>query len=309
MEFVTGYDRTEYSGWQDCAIILGAKIKVIVTTVIGPRIIRLSVPGKENLFYKDPKTLGQTGGEQWKLYGGHRLWHSPEKRPRTYCPDNLPVKVRHIKDGVRFTPPPQSENGVQLEMDVHVAGAEPYVKVVHRITNVGSWETELAPWAISVCKPDGMAIIPQPMKHDPGYLLPNRAVVLWPYTSMADPRITWGERFILVRQQADTKPIKIGVTDDPGWIAYARHDYLFLKLYSYVEGANYPDYGACVECYTNSDMLEAETLGPLTKLAPEESAEHTEHWFLWDGVEVEDTEESVAQSVLPKVEEAGRMLR
>ncbi len=308
VEFVAGYDRVDYGGWKDCVKIGGEKVEVVVTTPVGPRIIRLALPGKENVFYEDPKTLGLTGGDTWRMYGGHRLWHAPEKRERTYPADNFPVTVHHLKDGVRFVPPPQKENGVQLEIDVFVAKSEPYVKVVHRIENIGRWEIELAPWALSVCAAGGFAAIPQPTEYDPEYLLPNRAVVLWPYTSMDDPRITWGRRFILVRQRAGTKPLKIGVTDNAGWIAYARKGTVFLKLYHYVRGAQYPDYGASVECYTNAEILEAETLGPLTRLAPGMSVEHVEHWFVWDGVDVRDTEESVAEQIVPLVERAREIL-
>lgn len=31
-------------------------------------------------------------GEEWKLIGGHRFWHSPEHDLRTYIPDNKKVK-------------------------------------------------------------------------------------------------------------------------------------------------------------------------------------------------------------------------
>ena len=29
---------------------------------------------------------GKTGGSEWHIYGGHRLWHAPEVMPRTYYP-------------------------------------------------------------------------------------------------------------------------------------------------------------------------------------------------------------------------------
>ena len=44
-------------------------------------------------------------------------------------------------------------------------------------------------------------------------------------------------------------------------------------------GANYPDDGCNFETYTNHEMLEIESLGPLVTLAPGESSAHQERWF------------------------------
>jgi hypothetical protein len=67
-----------YRGWPNCIRLANDEIELIATTDIGPRIIHLSKPGGENLFGVMPDTEGETGGDEWRLYGGHRLWHSPE---------------------------------------------------------------------------------------------------------------------------------------------------------------------------------------------------------------------------------------
>jgi hypothetical protein len=53
-----------------------------------------------------------------------------------------------------------------------------------------------------------------------------------------------------------------------------------VKHFRPVDGARYPDRGAQVEVFTNDQMLELETLGPLASLAPGESAEHEEQWTI-----------------------------
>ncbi len=51
-------------------------------------------------------------------------------------------------------------------------------------------------------------------------------------------------------------------------------------------------------------MLELETVGPLSKIAPGSSVEHVEHWFLERGVRLENqNDEGVDRAVLPKVKE------
>ena len=67
-------------------------------------------------------------------------------------------------------------------------------------------------------------------------------------------------------------------------MAYARNNHLFVKKFAYVAGATYPDLGSSVETFTNSDMLEVETLGPLVALQPGAAVEHVEDWFLFRDV-------------------------
>ena len=114
------------------------------------------------------------------------------------------------------------------------------------------------------------------------YLLPARPLVLWHYTDMSDPRWVWGRRFIqLIQDPNRPDPQKIGFLNRRGWAAYALHGMLFVKRYDALEGATYPDYGCNTETFTNADMLEVETLGPLTRLPANGGAvEHTERWSL-----------------------------
>jgi hypothetical protein len=65
--------------------------------------------------------------------------------------------------------------------------------------------------------------------------------------------------------------------------------------------AEYPDLGCTVETFTNKDMLEIETLGPLTKLEPGQQIEHVETWHLLRDVLVPENDEDVDQKVLPRL--------
>ena len=49
---------------------------MIATTDVGPRIIRFGFVGEENEFKEYEDTTGQVGGDEWRIYGGHRLWHA-----------------------------------------------------------------------------------------------------------------------------------------------------------------------------------------------------------------------------------------
>src|SRR5512137_2580373 len=71
----------------------------------GPRIVHLSLLGPdrepgENLMAEIPDVGIPTPYGTFRLYGGHRLWHSPEGMPRSYVPDNEGCGVERSDNSV-----------------------------------------------------------------------------------------------------------------------------------------------------------------------------------------------------------------
>jgi hypothetical protein len=295
----------EYKGWKNCVRLSNDKIEVVVTTDVGPRIIHCAFPGGENVFKNYPEMMGKTGGDEWRIYGGHRLWHAPENDPRTYYPDNTPVQWEEIDGGAKFIQPTETTTGIQKEIEVRLPDDTARVEVLHRLINHNLWAVGLAPWALSVMDVGGIAIIPLPPRGThPEELLPTSSITIWPFTHMNDPRWTWGEKYILLRQDENAStPQKTGVQVRDGWAAYANKNQLFVKTFSYTPGATYPDFNATVETFTNHEMLELETLGPTTRLEPNAAVEHRETWHLFSGVSTPMNETDVEANVLPKVRE------
>jgi hypothetical protein len=295
-----------YKGWANCRRLANRSVELIITGDVGPRIIRFGFVGGENEFREYPQMLGRTGDKEWLIYGGHRLWHAPEDVPRSYVPDNGPVSVEDQGEFVRVVQPVEAGTGIQKELDVTLSAKEAHVKVTHRLRNTGAWPVELAAWALSVMEQGGRAVIPLPPRgSNTAKMLPTSLLSLWAYTDMSDPRWTWGEKYIMLRQDPKAKkPQKAGTTAPDGWAAYARGGHLFLKKFAYREGAGYPDFGCSVETFTNADMLELETLGPMTTLAPGATVEHVEDWFLFDGVGEPRNDADIDKNILPKIKTA-----
>ena len=271
----------DFGGWANSIRLSNGEIELVVTTDVGPRIIRLGFVGGQNLFHNYPSTLGRTGDPEWNNYGGHRLWHAPEVFPRTYAPDNVPVE--HAWDGKSLTlRSVEPSNGIEKEIRITLSPTAPRVEVEHRITNRNPWAIELSAWALSVMAAGGRAIYPQEdYKPHPDCLVPARPLVLWHFTDMSDPRWTWGGKYIQLRQdpKATTKQ-KVGMLNSKGWAAYVLGNEVLVKRYPYYPGATYSDMGCNTETYTDPDMLEVETLGPLTRLEPGAHLDHPESWLL-----------------------------
>jgi len=284
-------DRITYAGWKDCLRLANDRIELVVTSEVGPRILRFGAIGGANLLHEVAEQSGLKGGAAWRSMGGHRLWHAPEAKPRTYSPDNEPVAFDILQDGVRLVQPVEPSTGIQKELEIRFDAAG--FRVKHRLRNLGPWPVELAPWAITIMAPGGVAILPQePFAPHPDFpagpaesaapasYLPARSLALWSYTRLNDPRWLFLDRFLLVRQDPGlAAPLKVGVSNRQGWCGYAVNGELFLKRFPWQEGARYPDEGCNNEVFTNADMLEVESLGPLATLGPQASVEHEESWL------------------------------
>jgi hypothetical protein len=158
---------------------------------------------------------------------------------------------------------------------------------------------ELAPWALTIMAAAGVAVAPLPRAAPPTGLLPDRALILWPYTRLDDPRLRWGNRFATLRQDARLAArVKFGFTAAEGWLAYLRDGHVFIKTFEPQPGAPYPDLGAMIEVFADGTILELETLGPLTVLAPGAQVTHVERWAAF---EVADCDPSDDASIEAKI--------
>jgi hypothetical protein len=297
----------EYKGWPNCYRLYNPEVDLVVTTNVGPRIIRFGFIGEENQFVEFKEQIGQVGGEEWRIYGGHRFWHAPEAKPRSYYPDNEPVQIEQLGGFVRIIQPVETTTGIQKEMDISLPANGARATVVHRLRNTNLWAIEIAPWALSVMALGGVTVIPLPPRGSHAEnLLPTNILTLWAYTDMSDPRWTWGREYILLRQDPKIEsPQKIGVMNKEGWAAYARSGNLFVKKFSYQPGEAYPDFGCSTEVFTRFDIMEVESLGPLKQLEPNGVVEFKEDWYLYSGVPTPSSDAEVRQNILPKVKISG----
>jgi hypothetical protein len=298
---------TQFEGW-DCVRLSNGDAEVVVTTAVGPRLIRYGRTGGPNAFQVIPETRGQAGGADWTPYGGHRLWHAPEVKPRSYHPDTGPYGAPAL-DGatLRIASPPESTTGIAKEMRVTLAPSGSAAKVEHVLTNHTVWPVTLSAWALSIVANGGRVVLPQEpfVSHD-DELAPARPLVLWPFTDMADPRWRWGRKYLSLSQSGDKgNPQKVGAYNAQGWAAHLTDEQaLIVRILPTPTPDGLPDMGCNYETYTDGPFQELETLGPLTTLEPGASVSHTEFWFLKASGPIADTDEALDAGLLPVVAEA-----
>ena len=306
-------ERIRYSGWQNAYRLSNGTVELIVLTDVGPRIIFFGFSGGENELHQVPSDSGLSGGREFRLYGGHRLWVSPEVE-RTYFPDNTMVSVSEKKGGLCFTALPEDAapgTHLQKEMEIELAASGSHARIAHRITNHDGRPSQLAPWSPTMMKAGGRAILPLSPRiaMEKDHYLPVGMFGLWSYTDFADPRWVFGTRFIQLKQMT-APPGRFqeqmgGIYNSSGWGAYYRNRHLFVKHARVIDGAQYPDFGCNFEVFTNSDFLELETLGPMVELNPGETVEHVEHWWLFENVPEGENEDWVSAEIVSRVNQTG----
>ena len=293
-------DKTSYGGWPNCYRISNGEVELIVTSDVGPRIIRYGFTGGQNLFKEYTETLGKTGEAEWQLRGGHRIWAAPEDAVRTYAPDNGPVRITAAGGVLTATQPVEPLTGFEKQIEITLAPSGSHVTVKHQIRNAGATAQDVAAWALSMMAQNGMGItgFPPRGKH-PDVLPPTNPLIMWAFTDLTDPRLKFTKKYLTLKQDpANTAPQKLGHFNHDTWAAYLLGSDLFLKRFAAEPGRAYPDLGCSFEIFTRNDMLEMETLGPIEHLEPGKALTHIERWSLQKGVKLAGVTDAELDRVL-----------
>jgi len=292
-------EKVSYGGWPNCLRLADEDVELILTTDVGPRVIRYGFIGGQNMFKEFADQLGGIGEAAWKPRGGHRIWVAPEVVPDTYLPDNGPVHAIAREDRVELTPPVEALTGLEKSIAVQLRSSG--VTVTHRIRNAGLKPRTLAPWALSMMAPGGVGITKFPPRGThPEDLPPTNPLVMWAFTDLSDLRWTFTQKYLILRQDPDQRtPQKLGHFNEKTMGAYLLGSDLFVKRYDADPSKTYTDFGASYETFTNSDFLELETLGPLEEVAPGATVEHVERWSLHQNVEITEWTDAELDRVLP----------
>ncbi len=285
--------KTEIKNYLDYGKVLSISngvIEAYVTIDVGPRIIRFGYVGGQNIMCdnrnaatpKDDQDFQNFfgSGKKWELLGGHRIWTSPESYPQSYYPDLDPVKYEITQSGAIFTPNPETQNGVQKQLEIKMDPDDANMHVTMNVTNIANKAQEFSIWGLTVSAVGGTVIIP--MNDNDTGLLANRNISVWPYTNLTDSRLHFGKSYVTLRQDCNsTQALKLGFDLNDAEVFYCLGEDIFRKNYeTYHPHEKYPDNNCSFETYTCATFTEVESLSPLKLVAPDETVSLTEHWSL-----------------------------
>jgi hypothetical protein len=269
-------------------VLENGQVRLEYFTTIGPRITSLTFHGSPNLFAYVPDIFWDTSLGKYFPLGGHRLWISPELPEKTYIPDEPGLQIQTLAHGVECSGIIEKNSGVRKYLRIELHESHPIVHLTHTITNENEHSVELAPWCISMFRQGGTVIMPQPSENvDPHGLLPNRLLILWPYTRIHDPRLELRDDSILMNAQPALPPVKLGYKNTAGWMAYWHEGILFRKKFEFQPEGIYPDGGCNAEVYCGDRFVELESLGRSVTLEPGQNVQHEEIWELYHSLDVD----------------------
>jgi hypothetical protein len=281
---------------------------VSVVPAAGGRVLEFSLDGQQALWV-NPALRGKlfpvpkrpTTWNDWRNYGGYKLWPAPEslwpKRvgdgPDPFL-DGGAASVEVLSQrGLRLTGAPSLDMGLLFVRELELDPRTGVLTVRQRMRNLGTrpvewsiWDVTQIPALVKKGPPAGAAFAPRRV-FDPAWVFfpanPNsthRNGIL-PLGAGQDQ---WKNEGGLIITEYQGVSGKIGADSPSGWMVGVAGDLAYIKRFPKRRaGASYPDKGSTVEVYTSDKTLsyiEMEVLGPLVRLESGEETSYPETWAL-----------------------------
>ncbi len=274
---------TEFKGSKAIEIRTSSLIMTIVIDY-GPRIAAFGRPGGSNLLFWDD--AGERARGEWRLRGGHRVWVTrpyADESMECYTPDNRACEVLHADDSVIITgsadPVYQIRRGIRIQ-----ALTDEKVMVDNFCTNTGAMLWSGGIWALTCTDPAGGKT----------YGVPLGDGSAWDAFSVAhfkkwagaaarvnDPQVVFTEDICLIRPDGVTAKKALEARQGIIGCHVPEEKISFFKKMAYDKNARYP-MNCNIAFYIGAGnfMVEMETMGGETTLAPGETVLHEELWVL-----------------------------
>lgn len=272
------YCEKQIEKWGKVLMLTTDYAEVGVALEFGIRVVHLSCPGMENLFYEQDPDLsdGNATPQGWKLYGGHRIWLAPES-DQSYYPDNDPVS--YTVDGNSVLVEQKTDPWTGMKKLLKINFWDDSITLENIFINDTDAVVEGASWSINSLDGGGAAKIDF-VGSDPGDCTPRRVISLWADTTVQDPRLRFTRDSLTATHMPIADYLKLGLYCNPGKAVFENKGQRFTLTFGAGGIENHTDNGCNFELFMAKEFMELEILGVKRTLQPGEAASHTETWVL-----------------------------
>lgn len=267
-----------YKGYGRCLRVVNNVVEIIVTIEYGPRIIKYGYVNGKNHFAENIENKISTSYGDYYIIGGHRFCDE------LCIPDNKKVDYELIPGGVRLIQNIERWTQVQKNIEIIFEGDSSRVKIIHKQVSLNAFDVKFFVCGVTTMRKGGLGIIPiEKFKSD---AVPNKSFVFWPYSNIKDPRVYFGEKFILMKVSENiTEDFKIGFNSSLNYALHYNENELFVKyLVRDNKNENYPNMGCVYEYFISKDYMEIQSNSPICNVETNKFVEHIEIWELYKDI-------------------------
>ncbi len=311
-----------FRGWEAC-YLENEYIQLVAVPDIGGRVMAYDL-GPHPFLFVDPnlagklftpeENMGDGSLAAWKNYGGDKTWPAPqgwESDEQWHGPpDPILDTGRYSLEKlaassssamVRMVSPPDMRTGLQIKRQFKLFPGSSRVQVDLTFLCLAEQPVRWSIWDVVQLRAERRQADGS-LGHDPTCsvttpLNPNSRFPRGYNVMFGDEdNPQWGtdESGKLFKAQYLWEIGKVGIDSPAGWIAFSQptEGYAFTERFQYEPGADYPDDGVTVECWTvgsgqvaNLDyaathiyLMETEVLGPLRTIQPGQSTTFSIEW-------------------------------
>ena len=269
-------DIIKYKQYGECAILSNDSIDIITSLEFGPRILSFSLKNHPNLLYEHPMNAPYLCSDKgWRVYGGLRLALAPESE-NTFWPDNSPIEYEFLDDGILLERTHDEFLNVSKKIRIRFLECQNSVEISFEIENLSDVPIVGAPWAITAVRPDGVLHVP--FYNEEMSMSPRRFISIWGNTNLADKRLSFREKEIVIQHLPIDQYFKIGFNCSEGVSRYDVCGQSFTKNFKYDTNSIYPDNNVNFEVYCCRHMMEIESLAATKTIPPKGKTLHSELW-------------------------------
>ena len=146
-----------FGGWKNCIQISNTVFDAVITTEVGPRIVRYGKVGGPNLLWLDEFTTGSTEETKtWRAYGG-RSFDTCVGGEKRLVPENVPVAYTLTEDAIVFDP--INQNGLEKQIKIRMC-RRGGLEINQMVTNKGEANAAVAILGGTMMPGGGMYYLP-----------------------------------------------------------------------------------------------------------------------------------------------------